>query len=122
MLSNTLIDIKTLLNFKLTLSEDTIKKLVKLLTSYKLGSWIYPGVLKRKLEISTKDSYAILQTLEKEGYLSSFYELYCSNCQKSSGIVIETFNEIPDTFECEVCHIELPSLENAAIIYKVVKE
>ncbi len=68
------------------------------------------------------NTYRILQILQKEGCLESYYELYCSHCQKSSGALIKYFSELPDTFECEICHEELSALENAILIYKVIKK
>ena len=65
--------------------------------NYRKNMWIYPGVLK------------------------SYYELYCSNCQKSMGTV-RLFNELPETFECELCHSELSSIENSFLIYMVVRD
>ena len=65
--------------------------------NYRKNMWIYPGVLQ------------------------SYYELYCSNCQKSMGTV-RLFNELPETFECELCHSELSSIENSFLIYMVVRD
>jgi len=82
--------------------------------------WLYPGVIKRKIGLSTQKTYEILQSMENAGSLESYYELYCSSCQKTSGIVVRTFNELPETFECELCFSVLPSIENAFLIYKVI--
>ena len=65
--------------------------------------------------------YDFLSELEKQGILQSYYELYCSNCQKSMGTV-RLFNELPETFECELCHSELSSIENSFLIYMVVRD
>ena len=63
--------------------------------------------------------YSILSDMENEGILQSYYELYCSHCQKSMGVV-RLFNELPETFMCELCNEELATLENTILIYKVV--
>ncbi len=34
--------------------------------------------------------------------------------------LLSEFNEIPDFFECEMCNKELPAIENAVMIYKVM--
>lgn len=122
MLSATLTHIEILLQMKTNLSDSCISGLVQLLQNYRVNMWLYPGVIKRKLNMSIPDIYEVLQILQEEGYLESYYELYCSHCQKSNGTVIRYFSELPDTFECEVCHAELPALENTVLIYKVVKE
>ena len=79
--------------------------------NYRKNMWIYPGVLKRKFSLSIPEIYD----------LQSYYELYCSNCQKSMGTV-RLFNELPETFECELCHSELSSIENSFLIYMVVRD
>lgn len=84
--------------------------------------WLYPGVLKRKLSLPTKDVYSICALLEQEGILKSYYELYCGNCQKSSGLTFEAINQIPPEFECEMCGEKQLGLENTVIIFKVMAE
>lgn len=83
--------------------------------------WLYPGVFKRRTGIPMGKTYDILSLLEEERILDGYYELYCSQCQKSSGVVVKAFNEIPETFVCEVCLNELPGVENAVLIYKVIQ-
>ncbi len=122
MLSTTLTHIETLLQTRTNLADLCISNLINLLQNYRVNMWLYPGVIKRKLGISISDVYEVLRILQEEGYLESYYELYCSHCQKSNGIVIRYFSELPNTFECEICHAELPALENAVLIYKVIKE
>ena len=81
--------------------------------------YIYPGVFKRKFNISIEEIYSLLNEMEKIGVLQSYYELVCSKCQK----VMETvrlFNELPDSFVCELCGEELPTLSNSVLIYKVI--
>lgn len=121
MLSDILINIELTLREKIELNDEILKRLINLLGNYRTGMWLYPGVLKRKLGLSMVEVYDILQVLEQDGFLESYYELYCSECQKTSGIVLKTFNEIPDTFECEMCHEEKRAIENAVQIYKVIK-
>jgi len=101
-------------------SEDK-DKILDFFNNYKKGMWIYPGVMKRKTGISIKEAYNILNELEKENILDSYYELYCGNCQRSTGIIIKVISEMPDIFQCEICHNEMPSLENAVMIFKAIK-
>ena len=119
MLSSTLLQIETILSKKL--NKETTQEILDFFKCYKYGMWIYPGVLKRKFNLSIETIYIILEEMEKEGIVQSYYELYCCHCQKSMGIV-RLFNELPDVFQCEICNEELPTLENAVYVYKVVKD
>lgn len=121
MSSNLLAKIEKLIHSQLKIEDSTITSILSFLSNYRKGMWIYPGILKRKYGVSISDAYVLLQLLEKENILQSYYELYCSHCQKSNGIV-HTFNELPETFECELCHDELLTIEHAVLIYKVVKD
>lgn len=89
--------------------------------NYRKNMWIYPGVLKRKFSLEITEVYELLHELEEKGILQSYYELYCSECQKSMGIV-KLFNELPESFECELCHSELSAVENSLLIYMVVRD
>ena len=106
---------------KIIKSEDPIiANLLLFFKYYKKDMWLYPGILKRKFGLKIVDAYSLLKSLELEGILAGYYELYCCHCQKSNGIV-HTFNELPVTFHCELCNEELNTLENAVLIYKVIK-
>ena len=121
MLSDILASTDLINDIKSKLDDSKLNTFTKLLSGFKTGMWLYPGVLKRKVAITTEQTYKILSSMEKEGLLKEYYELYCGNCQKSSGIVVETISELPETFQCELCHTELPAIENAVLIYKVIK-
>lgn len=95
-------------------------EIAKFISLFKKGYWIYPGVLKRKFDISITEVYSILVRLESEGILESNYELYCKSCNKTTGELVSVFNEIPNTFYCEMCEEELSGVENALMIFKVI--
>ncbi len=118
MLSNTLSIIEMVLKNEVK-CKNKIPKIMEFFNHYKKGDWVYPGVLKRHFSLELMSVYSILQELEKQGVLKSYYELYCSQCHKSMGIV-EVFNKLPDTFMCEICGDELPALQNTILIYKVI--
>lgn len=120
MLSNTLAIIEMTIHNKLNKGVNTTA-LLDYLKHYRINMWIYPGVLKRKFSLEISEIYAFLLELEREGILQSYYELYCGHCHKSMGIV-KLLNDMPETFECELCHEELPSLENSILVYKVVRD
>lgn len=117
---STLSNIKQLFQTKSQMTNDVIESYINLLKYYKKGMWIYPGVIKRKLNIPISDVYESLGYLENQKIVCSYFELYCNNCQRSMGDVFESFNEIPDEFECEVCHGVFSGLENTILIYKVI--
>lgn len=120
MLSNTLSIIETTAKSQLSKDID-YTALLCFFEYYKKNMWIYPGVLKRKFSLSLLEVYGFLEELEKRGVLQGYYELYCSKCQKSMGVV-RLFNELPDTFECEICHREFSALENSFLIYMVIRD
>ena len=86
MLSNTLSIIEMTIQRKMNKNIDSIA-LTNFFKNYRKNMWIYPGVLKRKFSLSIPEIYDFLSELEKQGILQSYYELYCSNCQKSMGTV-----------------------------------
>lgn len=120
MLSNTLSIIETTAKRQLN-KNINYTELLCLFKHYKKDMWIYPGILKRKFSLSLLEIYDFLEDLEKQGVLQSYYELYCSKCQKSMGMV-RLFNELPNTFECEICHREFSALENSFLIYMVMRD
>ena len=120
MLSNTLLIIETAIQTKLNNNAD-VPAILDFFKHYHKNMWIYPGVLKRRFSLELPEIYEFLVELEQQNVLQRYYELYCSQCQKSMGIV-ELFNELPDFFECELCHAQLPALENAILIYKVIRD
>lgn len=122
MLQNTLSNIEVLFKTKLRMSNTTVNSYITLLANYKTGMWIYPGVIKRKLNIPIVDVYYSLALLEEEKIVHSYFEIYCNNCHKSLGYTFEAINEIPYEMECESCHDVFRSLDNTILIYKVIAE
>ncbi len=120
MLLSTLQKIKKVLDSKFSLDETLKKDILNFFKRYKKGSYIYAGILKRKFQLSSKEVYELLEELENEKILKSYYELYCNKCSKTNGELYETFNQIPKTFICENCEEELIGIENAVILYKVI--
>lgn len=114
--------IKQMLKMLQILTDDEIDKLCDLLKHYKKDAWLYPGVIARKVPLTIEKTYMITDILEHAGYIQSYYELYCNNCQKATGAVFETLGELPDEFECELCHAFMISIENSILVYKVTAE
>lgn len=120
MLPNILRSIGIAETLEAMIGDSKSEQLLKLFASYHPGMWLYPGVIKRKIGLSIKETYEVLRELEKRAIVHGYCELYCSRCQRSSGEVFEVISQMPETFYCELCHDELPAFENAFLIYKVV--
>lgn len=122
MLQSTLAKIETLINQNELMNNIDSKKVSNLLNHYKKDMWIYPSVLKRKLQVDIKTAYSILNLLEDQDLIERYYELYCFDCQHSTGLLKKTMNEIPDEFECDTCQRTLFALENCRVVFVVVTE
>ena len=120
MLSDTLLSTGMVEKLAIILNDSQLKQLVSFLSAYRSGMWLYPGALKRKIGLTTALTYEALREIASHRLINGYYELCCSSCQKSTGQVFETINKLPETFYCELCHNELPSMENAVLIYKVM--
>lgn len=121
MLSNILSIIERVAQEQIKSNNIDNKKIAQFFGHYKRDTWLYPSVIKRVFSISTSETYHFLNGLEKEGIIKPYYELYCPRCSKTYGIV-ESINQIPDYFECEICNEELSGIENSVVIYKVIRD
>ena len=117
---NTLTDIKDLIKQHLKMNDDHIQQYLEILKLYTTGKWIYPGAIKRKLNVSITEVYEVLSCLENAGLIKGYYEIYCNNCQHSAGEIFETFNELPEEYECEHWGCVFSGLENAILVFKVI--
>lgn len=98
---------------------DLIDKLVHFFGKYTKNYFVYPGVIKRNLHMNIVDVYEILDLLEKNKIVETYYELWCTHCQKSMGTV-KVFNELPETYDCDLCDEELDGMANSIVIYKII--
>lgn len=91
---------------------------------YTVGSWIYPGTLKRKFRIDIKVVYMILLEMQNIGYLSPYYEVICDKCNHTIGEAYPSLDSIPEFIECENCEGSEPiiAVKNAYLIFKVVED
>lgn len=118
MLQDSLLILETSLK-KFNIDDEKRILVVGFFSHYKAGTWIYPGVIKRKFSIPIQDVYGILNELEINGVVESYFEVCCKRCKKTLGNVYQTFEEIPSTAECDCCGV-VNALQNAYIIYKVI--
>ncbi|MFP3356887.1 hypothetical protein R0K17_05940 [Planococcus sp. SIMBA_143] len=101
--------------------KEILKNLLKL---FKPGSFIYPGVLIRELNISMKDAYTLLNSLASENLLREVYEVSCPYENRSTGVVYDNALELlnADTYlSCPTCDQIIDIKENNIAIYKVLK-
>lgn len=122
MLSDTLMNIKTMLTKNQILTDSELLSLCDILRIYRTGMWLYPGVIARKVPLTVEKTYAVTDLLTQSGYIKPYYELYCNNCQRATGAIYETLNEMPEEFECELCHATMTSIQNSILVFKVMAE
>ena len=113
-----LIETKLLENTEM--DSETVKQMLDIVAKYRSGTWVYPGVIKRKLNLSINIAYTALEVLCESGFLDSYYELICSNCHKTTGTAVKTFTELPSSFQCEICAEVLPTMDDTTLICKVL--
>lgn len=118
MLQSTLLKLKNILDSE-KYSELQREKLYKLFSRYESGNWIYAGVVKRKTKMSIKEVYLLLDKMEREEIITSYFEISCSTCHKTLGDIHESINDIPSKIYCENCGDEVDALKNAYLIYQV---
>lgn len=121
MLANTSVVIEKVVNQYLPNRSD-VASIIEFIANFPKESWIYPGILKRRYQLSTKEVYELLFSLKNEQILENYYELTCPNCRKFVGEPITTFSEIPEYLECDSCDELIQGIENAVIIFKKVVE
>lgn len=120
MLENTLITVIENLKIKHKLTEYQERKLTDFIKYWKINDYIYPGLLKSKLNISIKDAYEILEYIKSLGILENAFEVYCRKCSKSKGIYLKSLVDIPQDLSCDFCNNEFNSLEDTVVLYKVI--
>ena len=98
-----------------------IKALLDFFKYYKQNDWIYPGVLHRKLNISIKDVYDILEVFADQNIVERYLQIYCPECSRYTGDYYKTISEIPDEVCCPHCDQEIEKpLQHTIIVYKVI--
>jgi hypothetical protein len=95
------------------------EKLITLLKNYEKNRIVYPGTIKRHLNISMKESYEVLNILLKEGILSMCFEVYCNSCEKFQNNIYDNVKDIPEDLTCEYCGHEFNRLEDSIVVYKI---
>lgn len=96
-----------------------VDKLIELLGSYKSGESIYPGILKRKLNIDMICSYSIMKVIEELGLVQKAFFVQCSECNYIHRNLFDSINEAITHYEyCEQCD-EIINFDSIQLIYMV---
>lgn len=106
---------------KRKVNNNIIKKAVNLFSKYKIGTYIYPSVIKRETKLDIDEIYYILTELEKQNFLKSYYEVVCSTCNQSYELY-EVLNQVPKELVCENCEEIINPIKTAKIVFKVINE
>lgn len=112
--------IKENLTKKKLLKNSKIETLLGFLKHYIVQDTIYPGVLIRKLHISMKEAYQVLDEIEEMGYIRLNFEVYCHVDNKFTGDAYETLSQMPPYVYCEECNRELIPFKESVSTYKVI--
>lgn len=104
------------------MSKEEQNKFIEVFKHYKKGKWIYPGALHRVTKVKIDQIYMILNILEKNEILDSYFEIYCAECKKTVGSVYKTIDDIPAEYECDNCGNIENATDNAVLIYKVIAD
>ncbi len=67
--------------------------------------------------------YSILEFIKELGIIRTYYEIYCRDCKKSTGIAFfETINQIPEYVECDECFEALDPINDSIVVYRVMSD
>jgi hypothetical protein len=104
------------------LSQHKQSKLLKIFSVFKTNHIIYPGMIIRQTGLNMKDTYFMLDEIENLQIIEKAYEVYCTKCQKSTGKIYYSLNDVPNEFFCESCenYFEFPN--GLLVVYRVIRE
>jgi hypothetical protein len=88
----------------------------------KKGDHIYPGQLKSKLNMDIKSVYQTLEGLRERGFLESNYEIYCPDCHRFKGEIVDSLTDIDPDASCDFCNHQFEPTKDTIMIYKVIND
>lgn len=104
------------------LNKNEIGEFINVFKHYTKGKWVYPGAIHRVAKIPIVKVYEALDIMEKDGIVKSYFEVICSECKKTTSIIVHSIDEIPKEYFCDNCGYEGDAINNAVLIFKVVKD
>ncbi len=99
-----------------------MEELLKILSTYKKGQLIYPGLLIRRLNVTMSVAYQVLDIIKRLKIINVVFEMYCHRCGQFTGEIYNTIAEIPESTFCESCDCELEHVKNSVAVFKVVTD
>lgn len=112
-------------NLKVKLNKSQQATLSDLFKRFKTGSYIYPGMLIREMNIEMRVAYEILGLLKESGFLQELYEIYCPHESKSTGLIYDNLLDLVTDDQvkyCPECGQEVDIKKNNILIYKLLKQ
>lgn len=105
-----------------SLNDQKKDKLLRVLSTFKKSEVLYPGMIIRHTGITMNRAYQFLDGLEEMKILQKAYEIHCPNCQRYTGDIYDSLNDIPNEFFCDSCNHEFSFPHGVLIVYRVVCE
>ena len=103
------------------LSQYQAARIKEIFSCIKTGELVYAGMLKSRLNISIDAAYIILDELKEQGFLVHLYEIYCHECNRSTGLFLDTPRRFNPDQCCDYCGKQMTLEENLIVLYKVVR-
>lgn len=120
MLPNILSNIEQVIRDLNLINEQQLQILLNILGRLHLDDYLYPGVIKRQLQVDSVMAYKLLSVIEQQGFIKACFEIVCFACNKTTGEIYDSIAEIPSEIYCPCCERELNAMENAVLIFRVV--
>ncbi len=120
MLQNVLSQLETPLLESGLISKDKIAILLNHLGSYNPNTLLFPGTLKRRLNIPMLDAYKILYQLQIMGVVQRVYEPYCHCCDVFYDQTFKSLKEIPRHACCPQCGSNFNLATDIIVVFEVI--
>ena len=85
------------------LSQYQATRIREIFSCVRIGELVYAGMLKSRLNISIDAAYIILDELKEQGFLVHWYEIYCHECNRSTGGFLDTPRKFNPDQCCDFC-------------------
>jgi hypothetical protein len=121
MLPNTLSRIRENTSIK-NLNEKKKEKLVQVFSLLKINHILYPGLVIRHTGLAMKKAYELLEEIESLNIIERVYEIHCPKCQRSTGEIYNSLNDLPLDFHCDSCDHEFSPPDGILVVYRVKQE
>lgn len=98
-----------------------IDAFVSFLDMYKPSDLVYPQVVVKNFGVSRVYAAKLLDLCAEYGVVQKAYEVYCPHCQRDSGNMFASKEEVAEEVCCNNCgEIIAEPEENLSAVYKIV--